>query len=37
MDVREAMKEGLGQFWEVAEPFGVPDEVVLLQAPMRMK
>ena len=37
MDVREAMKEGLGQFWEVAEPFGVPDEMVLLQAPMRMK
>ena len=22
--------------WEVAEPFGVPGEMILLQAPMRM-
>ena len=36
MDVREAMEEGLSEVWEVAEHFGVPDEMVLLQAPMRM-
>ena len=36
MDVREAMEEGLSEFWEVAEPFRVPDEMVLIQAPMRM-
>ena len=37
MDVREAMEEGLREVWEVAEHFGVPDEIVLLQAPMRME
>ena len=37
MDVREAMEEGLREVWEVAEHFGVPDEMVLLQAPMRME
>ncbi len=37
MDVDEAMKEGLNELWEVAEHFGVPEEMVLLQAPMRME
>ena len=37
MDVREAMEEGLREVWEVAEHFGVPDEMVLLQAPMRVE
>ena len=36
MDVREAMAEGLSELWEVAEHFGVPEEMILLQAPMRM-
>ena len=31
MDVREATEEGLSEVWEVAEHFGVPDEMVLLQ------
>ena len=37
MDVDEAMKEGLSELWEVAEHFGVPEEMVILQAPMRME
>ena len=37
MDVNEAMEEGLSKLWEVAEHFGVPDEMVLLQVPMRME
>ena len=37
MDVGEAMKEGLSELWEVAEHFGVPEEMVILQAPMRME
>ena len=37
MDVREAMEEGLSEVWEVAEHFGVPEELVWLQAPMRME
>ena len=35
--MREVMDEGLSEVWEVAEHFGVPDEMVLLQAPMRME
>ena len=34
MDGREAMKEGLTCAWEVAEHFGVPEEMVRLQAPL---
>ena len=34
MDGREAIKAGLTCSWEVAEYFGVPDEIVRLQAPM---
>ena len=37
MDVDEAMEEGLSELWEVAEHFGVPEEMVVLQAPMRME
>jgi hypothetical protein len=37
MDVAEAMAEGLSELWEVAEHFGVPEEMVVLQAPMRME
>ena len=36
MDVKEAVEEGLREVWEVEEHFGVPQEMVLLQAPMRM-
>ena len=34
MDGREAIKAGLTCYWEVAEHFGVPDEIVRLQAPL---
>ena len=37
MDAREAVEAGLVHSWEVAEYFGVPDEMVRLQAPMRME
>ena len=37
MDAREAVDAGLTESWEVAEHFGVPDELVRLQAPMRME
>ena len=37
MDLREAVEEGLSELWEVAEHFGVPQEMVQLQAPMRME
>ena len=37
MDVREAMEEGLSEVWEVAEHFGVPNETVVFQVPMRME
>ena len=37
VDVSEAMEEGLSEVWEVAEHFGVPEEMVILQAPMRME
>ena len=33
VDSQEAAKAGLMQSWEVAEYFGVPDEVVRLQPP----
>ena len=36
IDVDEAMEEGLSEAWEVAEHFGVPEEMVLFQAPMSM-
>ena len=34
MDGREAIKAGLTYSWEVAEHFGVPDEIVRLQSPL---
>ena len=34
MDGTEAIRAGLTYSWEVAEYFGVPDEIVRLQAPM---
>ena len=34
MDGREAMDAGLMYSWEVAEHFGIPDEVVRLQPPL---
>ena len=37
MDVGEATDEGLSEVREVADHFGAPDEMVLLQAPMRME
>ncbi|MDE2716143.1 MAG: ImmA/IrrE family metallo-endopeptidase [Chloroflexota bacterium] len=37
LDAGEAMGEGLTEVWEVAEHFGVPNEMVQLQAPMRME
>lgn len=36
MDGREAVKEGLTCFWEVAEHFGVPEEMVRLQPPLTL-
>lgn len=37
MDVDEAMEEGLSELWEVAEHFGVPEEMAWLQPPLPMK
>ena len=37
MDVDEAMAEGLSELWEVAEHFGVPQELVVLQPPLPME
>ncbi len=37
MDVDEAMKEGLSELWEVAERFGVPEEMAALQPPLPME
>ena len=37
MDVDEAMVEGLNEVWEVAEHFGVPQELVVLQPPLPME
>ena len=34
VDGREAMEEGLRETWEVAEHFGVPEELVVLQTPL---
>ena len=34
MDVAEAKEEGLSELWEVAEHFGVPEEMVWLQPPL---
>ena len=37
MDVGEAMDEGLRELWEVAEHFGVPEEMAWLQPPLPMR
>lgn len=37
MDVDEAMEEGLSELWEVAEHFGVPEEMAWLQPPLPME
>ncbi len=37
MDAQEAMEAGLTEVWEVAEHFGVPEEMVLLQARFLME
>ena len=37
MDVDEAMDEGLSELWEVAEHFGVPEEMAWLQPPLPMR
>ena len=34
MDADEAMDEGLSELWEVAEHFGVPEEMAWIQAPL---
>ena len=34
VDAREAREEGLRELWEVAEHFGVPQELVVLQPPL---
>ena len=36
MDGREAVREGLTCSWEVADYFGVPEEMVRLQAPLTL-
>ena len=36
MDAREAMGRGLAESWEVAEYFGVPEEMARLQMPMNI-
>ena len=37
LDATEAVDADLTESWEMAEHFGVPDELVRLQAPMRME
>ena len=37
VDAREAVEEGLGEVWEVAEHFGVPEELVVIQPPLPME
>ncbi len=37
MDVDEAMEEGLSELWEVAEHFGVPEEMAWLQPTLPME
>ena len=34
LDAREAVDAGLTESWELAEYFGIPDELVRLQAPL---
>ena len=37
VDAQEAREEGLGDLWEVAEHFGVPEELVVFQPPLVME
>ena len=37
MDEAEAMDEGLSELWEVAEHFGVPQEMAWIQPPLPME
>ena len=37
VDAQEAMEEGLSELWEVAEHFGVPEEMVVLQPLLPME
>lgn len=37
VDTREAREEGLRELWEVAEHFGVPQELVVFQPPLVME
>ena len=37
LDPKEAVDEGLTQAWEIAEYFGVPEELILLQVPMLLR
>ena len=37
MDVDEAKEQGLRELWEVAEYFGVPEEMAWLQPPLPME
>ncbi len=37
MDADEAMAEGLSELWEVADHFGVPQEMAWLQPPLPME
>lgn len=37
VDARETVEEGLREVWEVAEHFGVPEELVVLQPPLQME
>lgn len=34
LDAEEALDEGFTEVWEIAEYFGVPEELILLQAPL---
>ena len=37
LDAKEAVVAGLSESWKVAEYFGVPDELVRLQAPLTLE
>ena len=37
VDVQEARREGLREQWEVADHFGVPEELVVFQPPLVME
>lgn len=37
VDAQEVMEEGLSELWEVAEHFGVPEEMVVLQPLLLME